>query len=128
MKICASSGLGGALGETFVRLILALNTYVWNSQGSNKRSGLADTDEEAPPGLKLVVNNVSVVTAPLSRAEQEQRRWIDKPNSLCFGLGNVTILTVAIDIPKVLTPVLSCLGYMNVPLEGEAMCGLFCTQ
>jgi hypothetical protein len=58
------------------------------------------------------------VLSPVSRAEQEQRRWIDKPNSLCFGLGNVTILTVAIDLPKVLTLVLSLgtclLCYINV--------------
>lgn len=55
--------------------------------------------------------------SPMSRAEQEQRRWIDKPNSLCFGLGNVTILTVAIDLPKVLILALSsatCLVCVNV--------------
>ncbi|KAG0576748.1 hypothetical protein M758_5G121400 [Ceratodon purpureus] len=55
--------------------------------------------EEAPPGLESLVNDVPVVLSPISRAEQDQRRWIEKPNSLCFGLGNVTILTVAIDLP-----------------------------
>jgi len=62
------------------------------------------------------------VLSPMSRAEQDRRRWIEKPNSLCFGLGNVTILTVVIDLPKVLTPVLSsvfCLGCVN--LETKTM-------
>lgn len=61
----------------------------------------SDSDEEAPPGLdSLVHNTTTIVLSPITRAEQEQRRWIEKPNSLCFGLGNVTILTVTIDLPK----------------------------
>lgn len=89
--------------------------------GPDMRSGIADSEEEAPPGQETVIQNASIVLSPISRAEQEQRRWIDKPNSLCFGLGNVTILTVAIDLPKVLSLVLSsaiCLGYVNVQFGG----------
>lgn len=44
--------------------------------------------------------NQTIPVAHLSRAEQEKLLWIEKPNSLCFGLGNITILSVAIDLPK----------------------------
>lgn len=80
---------------------------------SDKRSGRADSDEEAPPGHQSVVQNGSTMLSPISRAVQDQRRWIEKPNSLCFGLGNVTILTVAIELPKVLLFSM-CLGCVNV--------------
>lgn len=66
-------------------------------------SFLAELDDEKPPGHEEPLQNKAVPAVVLSRAEQEQVRWIDKPNSLCFGLGNVTILSVAIDLPKVHT-------------------------
>ncbi len=49
----------------------------------------------------LMQVNQTIPVPHLSRAEQEKLLWIEKPNSLCFGLGNITILTVAIDLPKV---------------------------
>ncbi len=49
----------------------------------------------------LMQMNQTIPVAHLSRAEQEKLLWIEKPNSLCFGLGNITILSVAIDLPKV---------------------------
>lgn len=64
---------------------------------------LAELDDEKPPGQEEPLQNKAIPAVVLSRAEQEQVRWIDKPNSLCFGLGNVTILSVAIDLPKVHT-------------------------
>ncbi|CAM6096397.1 unnamed protein product [Calypogeia fissa] len=32
--------------------------------------------------------------------QEHLRRWIVKPNSLCFGKGNITILSVAIGLPQ----------------------------
>lgn len=80
----------------FLAAIYAVLAH-FRSAPSNSSS---DSDEEAPPGTESVVQNGSAVLSPMSRAEQERRRWIEKPNSLCFGLGNVTILTVVIDLPK----------------------------
>ncbi|KAL2629681.1 hypothetical protein R1flu_014367 [Riccia fluitans] len=74
--------------------------------GSVATEGATATDVRRETGAGVAKDGVSMESVSTTQGSTRDhkreylRRWIEQPNSLCFGRGNITILSVAIGLPQ----------------------------